>query len=63
MHHLRLLHKLGQLAALMFFPFWLLVGIHFARDSLNALKLRVFLLGQIFFKERAALGFDKAKRS
>ena len=38
MHHLRLLHKLGQLAALMFFPFWLLVGIHFARDSLNALK-------------------------
>lgn len=25
MHHLRLLHKLGQLAALMFFPFWLLI--------------------------------------
>jgi hypothetical protein len=27
MHHLRLLHRLGQLAALMFFPCWLLVGL------------------------------------
>ena len=57
MHHLRLLHKLGQLAALMFFPFWLLVGIHFARDPLNALKLRVFLLDQSFFQRKSCTGF------
>ena len=28
MHHLRLLHKLGQMAALMFLPVWLLVRVH-----------------------------------
>jgi hypothetical protein len=32
MHHLRLLHKLGQLAAIMFFPCWLLVRIPYPFD-------------------------------
>ena len=56
MHHLRLLHKLGQLAALMFFPFWLLVGIHFARDSLKRFK-NGFLLDQSFFQGKSYTGF------
>ena len=29
MHHLRLLHKLGLMAAIMFLPVWLLVCIYF----------------------------------
>merc|ERR1719244_1870815 len=35
MHHLRLLHKLGMMAALMFFPIWLLVDAPKITSELN----------------------------
>jgi len=43
MHHLRLLHKLGQMAAIMFFPVWLLVDGHSAYSQLN-MEVLVLLL-------------------
>ena len=34
MHHLRLLHKLGVMAAFMFFPVWLLVRFSFTHKTI-----------------------------
>merc|ERR1719348_2817843 len=36
MHHLRLLHKLGMMAAIMFFPVWLLVDAPKIPSELNS---------------------------
>ena len=58
MHHLRLLHKLGVMAAFMFFPVWLLVRFSFTYQTVIEKKMIFFSLMLLRFQVRSTVTLD-----